>query len=61
PSYSRLAKHVLSWITFAKRPLTTTKICCALAVESNEVELNLDNKPNVEDLVSVCASLVVVY
>ncbi|KAF2878612.1 hypothetical protein BDV95DRAFT_443813, partial [Massariosphaeria phaeospora] len=58
--HSRLAKHVLSWITFAKRPLTTAEICCSLAVESDEAELDLENKPDVEDLVSVCAGLVVV-
>ena len=58
--HSRLAKHALSWITFAKRPLTTAEICCALAVESNEAELDPDNKPDVEDLVSVCAGLVVI-
>jgi hypothetical protein len=58
--HSRLAKLVLSWITFAKRPLTTAEICCALAVEPDEAELDLENKPDVEDLVSVCAGLVVV-
>ncbi|KAF2787420.1 ankyrin, partial [Melanomma pulvis-pyrius CBS 109.77] len=58
--HSRLAKHVLSWITFAKRPLTTAEIRCALAVESDEAELDPENKPDVEDLVSVCAGLVVV-
>jgi ankyrin repeat protein len=55
-----LAKKVLSWITFAKRPLTTAEICCALAVEPDEVEIDPDNVPNSEDLVSVCAGLVVV-
>jgi ankyrin repeat protein len=56
----RLAKAVLSWITFAKRPLTTAEICCALAVEPNEAELDPENQPDVDDLVSVCAGLVVV-
>ncbi|KAF2022678.1 ankyrin repeat protein, partial [Setomelanomma holmii] len=56
----KLAKAILSWITFAKRPLTTAEICCALAVESDETELDPENKPDVEDLVSVCAGLVVV-
>ena len=55
-----LAKKVLSWVTFAKRPLTTAKICCALAVEPEEAELDRENIPDVEDLVSVCAGLVVV-
>jgi ankyrin repeat protein len=43
-----------------KRPLTTTELCCALAVERNEVELDPENIPDVEDLLSVCAGLVVV-
>jgi hypothetical protein len=55
-----LAKKVLSWITYAKRPLTTAEMCCALAVEPDYVELDPDNIPDVEDLLSVCAGLVVV-
>lgn len=55
-----LAKKVISWITYAKRPLTTTEICCALAVELGEAELDPENIPDVEDLLSVCAGLVVV-
>jgi hypothetical protein len=55
-----LAKRVLSWITYAKRPLTTAEICCALAVEPDEAELDPENIPDVEDLLSVCAGLVVV-
>ncbi|KAH8728164.1 ankyrin repeat domain-containing protein [Phaeosphaeriaceae sp. PMI808] len=55
-----LAKTVLTWITFAKRPLTTAEICCALAVEPGEAELDPENKPDVDDIVSVCAGLVVV-
>ncbi|KAF1935332.1 ankyrin, partial [Clathrospora elynae] len=56
----KLAREVLLWITFAKRPLTTAEICCVLAVELEEAELDLENIPNIEDLVSVCAGLVVV-
>jgi hypothetical protein len=55
-----LAKKVLSWITYAKRPLTTTEMCCALAVELDEAEFDPENIPDVEDLLSVCAGLVVV-
>ena len=54
-----LAKRVLSWITYAKRPLTTAEICCALAVEPEETELHLESIPGIEDLLSVCAGLVV--
>jgi hypothetical protein len=54
------AKNVLSWITYARRPLTTTELCCALAVECNEAELDPETMPDVEDLLSVCAGLIVV-
>ncbi|KAF1939265.1 ankyrin repeat protein, partial [Clathrospora elynae] len=56
----KLAREVLSWITFAKRPLTTAEICCALAVEPEEAELDLENIPDIDEVVSVCAGLVVV-
>jgi ankyrin repeat protein len=55
-----LAKQVLSWITCAKRPLTTLELQHALAVEVGETELDEDNLPQVEDMVSVCAGLITV-
>ena len=55
-----LAKRVLSWITFAKRSLTTAELCCVLAVEPDKAEIDPENVYNSEDLVSVCAGLVVV-
>jgi hypothetical protein len=58
--YCELAKKVLSWITYARRPLTTAELCCALAVEPNEAELDPDNLPDLDDLLSVCAGLVIV-
>jgi hypothetical protein len=33
---------------------------CTLAVEPNEAELDLENIPDVEDLLSVCAGLVII-
>ncbi|KAF2186639.1 ankyrin repeat protein [Zopfia rhizophila CBS 207.26] len=60
PEDSALAKRVLSWITYAQRPLTTGELCHALAVELGEENLNYDNIPDVEDIVSVCAGLVTV-
>ncbi|KAI9766598.1 MAG: hypothetical protein M1840_006409 [Geoglossum simile] len=60
PGKSALAKSVLSWIAYAERPLTTEELCNALAVELGEEELDPDNIPDVEDLVSVCAGLVTV-
>ena len=55
-----LAKQVLSWITCAKRPLTTSELQHALAVEVGESELDEENLPEIEDMVSVCAGLVTV-
>jgi hypothetical protein len=55
-----LAKQVLSWITCAKRPLTTLGVQHALAVELGDSELGEDNLPQTEDLISVCAGLVTV-
>jgi hypothetical protein len=55
-----LAKQVLSWITCAERPLTTLELQHALAVEVGESELDEDNLPELEDMVSVCAGLVTI-
>jgi ankyrin repeat protein len=52
------AKKVLWWITFAKRPLGMHEICCALAVEPGDTDLDRDNILDAEDLMSVCAGLV---
>jgi Ankyrin repeats (many copies) len=55
-----LAKKVLSWVTHAKRPLTTIELQHALAVKDGAVELDEDFVPEVEDLVSFCAGLITV-
>src|SRR5271156_3865476 len=55
-----LAKQVLSWITCAKRPLNTSELRHALGVEIGESELDEENLPEVEDIISVCAGLVTV-
>jgi ankyrin repeat protein len=54
-----LAKKVMSWVTYAKRPLRTAELRCALAVEPGKIELDPENLLEVEDIVSVCAGLVV--
>jgi hypothetical protein len=58
--FRELAKQVLSWITCAKRPLTTLELQHALAVEVGELALDEDNLPEIEDVISVCAGLVTV-
>ncbi|KFY91029.1 hypothetical protein V498_05706, partial [Pseudogymnoascus sp. VKM F-4517 (FW-2822)] len=56
----QLAKQVLSWITCAKRPLTTSELEHALAVELGESQFDEENLSPIEDMVSVCAGLVTV-
>ncbi|PLB36747.1 nucleoside phosphorylase [Aspergillus candidus] len=55
-----LAKDTLSWITFAKRPLSPAELQHALAVEHDEPDLDHDNLPQVEEMISVCAGLITV-
>lgn len=55
----KLAKQVLSWITYAKRPLAPSELQHALAVEiGDDSELDEDSLPDIEDMISVCAGLV---
>ena len=58
--FRELAWNVLSWITCAKRPLVTTELQHALAVEAGESRLDEENLPQIEDMVSVCAGLVTI-
>ncbi|KAF2466052.1 uncharacterized protein BDR25DRAFT_185539, partial [Lindgomyces ingoldianus] len=60
PGNTARAKSVLSWISHAERPLTTGELCHALAVELEEEELDQENIPHVDDIVSVCAGLVTI-
>ncbi|KAK4154186.1 hypothetical protein C8A00DRAFT_14664 [Chaetomidium leptoderma] len=54
------ALRALSWIVFAKRPLTTIELRHALAARSEDMELDVENLPEIEDIVSCCAGLVTV-
>jgi hypothetical protein len=58
--HKKLAKQVLLWITCTKRPLTTSELQHALAVEIGESQLDEENLPNVEEIMSVCAGLITV-
>ncbi|KAK0730870.1 hypothetical protein B0H67DRAFT_563153 [Lasiosphaeris hirsuta] len=60
PGWQKLATKVLAWITCAKRPLTGLELQHALGVETGRLELDRDNLPQIEDMVSVCAGLVTV-
>jgi hypothetical protein len=56
----KLAKMVLSWITCARRPLSTTELQHAVAIETNTYVLDENNLPLIDNMVSVCAGLVTV-
>jgi ankyrin repeat protein len=60
PEDRSLAWRALSWITYAKRLLTTTELCCALAIRPGDKLLDDDDVYDVEDIISVCAELVTV-
>ncbi|KAN0081988.1 hypothetical protein V8E54_003286 [Elaphomyces granulatus] len=55
-----LAKKMLFWIVFAKRPLTTEELRHALAVEPGTRSLDMRDLCPVEDMVSSCAGLVTI-
>ncbi|CAG9983821.1 unnamed protein product [Clonostachys byssicola] len=54
------AASVLAWITLARRPFKTSELRHALAVEVGEAEFDQGNLPHIDDVVAVCAGLVVV-
>lgn len=58
PARVQLANQVLSWIVFAKRPLEMNELQHALAVEDDEPEIEEDNIPSSEIIISSCAGLV---
>ncbi|KAI8205658.1 Vegetative incompatibility protein HET-E-1 [Colletotrichum sp. SAR 10_76] len=58
PSHVQLANQVLSWIVFAMRPLRMNELQHALAVEEDESEIDEDNIPSAEIMISACAGLV---
>ncbi|KAF8856795.1 hypothetical protein BDZ45DRAFT_593729 [Acephala macrosclerotiorum] len=60
PGLQLLAVNVLSWITCARRPLITTELQHALAVETSDLELDKDNFREIDDTLSVCAGLVTI-
>ncbi|KAF6821760.1 ankyrin repeat protein [Colletotrichum plurivorum] len=55
-----LAQDSLSWIVCSKRPLTTSELQHALAIEKGTDDIDQENIPAIEDIVSVCAGLVTV-
>ncbi|KAH6844808.1 hypothetical protein B0I37DRAFT_312184, partial [Chaetomium sp. MPI-CAGE-AT-0009] len=60
PKSTQFAKRVISWMVCAKRQLTLSELRHALALEVGDPQLDLDNLPLPQDIVSVCAGLVTV-
>ena len=57
---AKRAEQVLSWISYALRPLTVKEIRHALAVEPEDVDFDPEAMPDEDVLVSVCAGLVAI-
>jgi hypothetical protein len=55
-----LADQVLSWITYAFRPLSVKELQHALAIEIATRSLDPENVTDEEILTSVCAGLIVI-
>ena len=56
----QLAKRILSWITYARRPLSVVELQYALSVEPKMTEMDPTALIFASKLTSVCAGLVVV-
>ncbi|CEF76425.1 hypothetical protein SNK05_004413 [Fusarium graminearum] len=53
------AKKILTWIICARRPLETSELRHALAVKHGDTDLDENNLPEIGDIITVCAGLVV--
>ena len=60
PGFRKLAFKVMSWITYAKRPMTIPELRIAVSVEPGDSKLDDDDMEQVDRMVSVCAGLVTV-
>jgi hypothetical protein len=57
---SSLAQQILSWVTFAFRPLTIGALQTALAIDPDDNKFDQDKVAQESSLVSSCAGLVAV-
>jgi len=54
---ARLGMAALMWISYSERPLKASELCHALAVEIGSPNLNTDNVPSINTLLSCCQGL----
>ncbi|CVL06697.1 uncharacterized protein FMAN_11824 [Fusarium mangiferae] len=55
-----VAKDVLAWLTFVKRPLTIEELRTAVIIQETDLHIDDDSLMSIEDMVSACAGLVAV-
>ncbi|KAH7194669.1 ankyrin repeat-containing domain protein [Fusarium oxysporum] len=55
-----VAKDVLAWLVFAKRPLTIEELRIAVIIRETDSNIDEDSLMDIKDMVSVCAGLVTV-
>ena len=51
---------IISWITFAKRPLSPLELLHALAMEINQPYFDIENLSDLDYMVSLCVGLVTI-
>ncbi|KAJ7474244.1 hypothetical protein FB451DRAFT_286152 [Mycena latifolia] len=56
----QLALQAITWVAFAKRPLTVGELREALAIEPGATTLDVNNLLDIDSVVSVCAGLIIV-
>ncbi|KAJ6566485.1 ankyrin repeat-containing domain protein [Mycena capillaripes] len=56
----QLAHLVLTWVAYAKRPLSVEELGEALTIEPNATNLDPDNRVDINIVLSVCAGLIIV-
>lgn len=54
----KLAKEVLTWITYAMEPISATDLETAISIELGAANIDPDNLVPIDDLLSLCAGLV---
>jgi ankyrin repeat protein len=59
--HAEFAKKALSLAVFARRPLTTSELLHALAVNPEDTSFDDDNIPNIEVVMSACAGLLTIH
>ncbi|KAB8276988.1 ankyrin repeat-containing domain protein [Aspergillus minisclerotigenes] len=60
PGFRALGIQVLTWVVYARRPLTILELRHALAIEVGERTFDQNNLPDPNLMISVCAGLVTV-